>query len=440
MLSNRNVQVVLRKYKQKRSNYTRLQVLLWLLFKYKSGPFKAIANSEHSVLYDDLSVLDNASDLVSTNIDGAGKVFDSSFNSQGQGASNTHEQSPSKVLWVVPDWLNVWGGGHYTIFRFANYFALNNWDSHLLIYDNSRHSNGLALERELNSAVPNCRLKVFTSEGSLPDCEYNAVVATTWQSAYWVKSFGRCSNKFYLMQDFESIFYPGGTSYLQAEHTYSFGFYGITGGDWLKSIYQSYGSTAMSYLFAVDHEIFYPIARDENEASLTLKPIKKIFFYARPSTERRCFELGVAALRLIAEKYPEIEILIAGLDDIGSLPFKAQKLGNLPIHKTADLYRECDLGIALSGSNLSYLPLELMACGCPVISNQGPQVEWFLKHMENAYLVPPVPSAFLHAFEELQSNTTLRSNMIERGLKDIADNTWELQSNRILDYINEKSS
>ncbi len=436
-------QLAKNKFKSKRSRYSIFQIFLWALYKFRPGPFKAIAETGGPNVYDltpshGLNVDGKANaDSFSLELEGLNRVYDSL---PGK-STNVQLATPGqkRILWVVPDWTNVWGGGHYTIFRFANYFASSGWQSDLFIYDNSRHGNGLYLERQLNDAVPNCNLRVFTHENSLPSAAYDAVVATTWQSAYWVKSLAGSAEKFYLMQDFESIFYPGGTSYLQAEYTYEFGFHGITGGEWLKSIYERYGSTAMAYKFAVDHAIFYPGNERSGDQS-SLRDIENIFFYARPSTERRCYELGVCALKLIADKYPDINILVAGLDDIGSLPFKAEKLGNLPIHKTADLYRACDLGIALSGSNLSYLPLELMACGCPVISNKGPQVEWFLKHMQNSYLVPPVPSAFLQAFEHLKDNHELRKTLVARGIQEISENTWEAQCLNILKYVTLKTS
>jgi glycosyltransferase involved in cell wall biosynthesis len=333
-------------------------------------------------------------------------------------------------IWFTPDWANVWGGGHYTLFRFANHFAKRgNTRQIIFIYNNERHLNSKALQRDLDRAVPDCKLEVIIHAAKLPACK--VALATTWQSAYSVRAFPFASNKFYFMQDYEGQFYAYGTSSMQANNSYTFGFTGITGGHWLKSMYQSHGGRAENYIFSTDRNIFYPTRTDGN----VREKVTKIFFYGRPTTERRCFELGIASLQKIADKYPEIEIIIAGLDLNVPPPFKATLLGNLSLKATGDLYRECDIGIAFSGTNLSYLPVELMACGVPVISNNGPHVEWYCRHMENAYLVDPTPTSVLEAVDKLKADKELRQKLAAGGIRKTAEVTWESEMDRIYDYI-----
>ena len=333
-------------------------------------------------------------------------------------------------IWFVPDWLNVWGGGHYTLFRFANHFAKRGKSRQIIfIYNNNRHKTPVSLQADLNASIPDCELEVIVDPTLLPACQI--AMATTWQSAYSVRAFPFAERKFYFMQDYESQFYAYGTASIQANNTYTFGFTGITGGHWLKSMYQFHGGQAENYIFAADRNIFYP----EQKNGAVRAKVSKIFFYGRPSTERRCFELGIAGLKKIAEKYPDVEIVIAGLDLSSPPPFKATLLGNLSLHATGDLYRSCDMGLAFSGTNLSYLPVELMACGVPVISNNGPQVEWYCRHMENAYLSDPTPTAILNAFEALNESQRTRQKLADGGIKKTAEVTWESEIDRIYNYV-----
>ena len=54
-------------------------------------------------------------------------------------------------------------------------------------------------------------------------------------------------------------------------------------------------------------------------------------------------------------------------EDLGS---GIQHLGLLDYRETGNLYRTCDVGVALTVSeHPSYLPLELMACGVPVVAS-----------------------------------------------------------------------
>jgi glycosyltransferase involved in cell wall biosynthesis len=76
-----------------------------------------------------------------------------------------------------------------------------------------------------------------------------------------------------------------------------------------------------------------------------------------------------------------------------------------------------------------------MACGVPIISNNGPQVEWYCRHMDNAYLVDPTPTAVLNAVNELCSNSSLRQQLVNAGLKKSAEVTWESEMDRMHAYV-----
>jgi glycosyltransferase involved in cell wall biosynthesis len=89
----------------------------------------------------------------------------------------------------------------------------------------------------------------------------------------------------------------------------------------------------------------------------------------------------------------------------------------------------------LSGSNLSYLPLELMACGVPVLTNRGPQLDWYCKHLENSYCSYPFASSFLKGFNALASSKELRQNLVQNGLMAVAAPTWELEAEKIRAFI-----
>lgn len=333
------------------------------------------------------------------------------------------------LIWFVPDWLNVWGGGHYTLFRFANHFARYGRRNIIYVYNNQRHASPDHLQSELQLALSPCRIEVIVDPRLLPKCA--GAIATTWQSAYFVRAFPFARRKFYFMQDYESLFYAYGTASMQANATYGFGFKGITGGAWLRSRYEAHGGVAREYRFAADRQIFYP----HDERGKVRSVVKRLFFYGRPSTERRCFELGISALALIAEKFPNVEIVIAGLDLQSKPDFPAILLGNMSLAETGRLYRTCDIGLAFSATNLSYLPVELMASGVPVISNNGPHVEWHCKHLENCMLVEPVPEQVLEAFARLYHDIDLRQSLVDGGLATMSTLNWEDEMSNTLDYI-----
>lgn len=352
--------------------------------------------------------------------------------SQFGGAKTAKSGNGDCFIWFVPDWTNVWGGGHYTLFRFANHFAKSGTRNIIYIYNNRRHLSPAQLQQDLKKALSPCEIEVIVDPKHLP--ESSAAIATTWQSAFHVRAFPFAKKKFYFMQDYECLFYAFGSASMQANATYSFGFEGITGGGWLKSRYEAHGGNALAYRFAADRSIFYP---SDKNGKINSK-VRRLFFYGRPSTERRCFELGIASLKLISQRFPDVEIIIAGLDLQSPPPFKATLLGNMSLQETGNLYRTCDVGLAFSATNLSYLPVELMASGVPVLSNTGSQVEWHCKHGENSYLVDPVPEAVLDGFTRLYESTELRQRLVDGGIATMSTLTWDDQMTKIYDYIRSK--
>lgn len=332
------------------------------------------------------------------------------------------------IVWFVPDWSNVWGGGHFTLFRFAHHFAKRGTRNVIYIYNNERHESPAHLQRELESALGGTSLEVIVDRRKLPRAD--GAIATTWQSAYQVRAFPFAASKFYFMQDYESQFYAYGTASMQAAATYGFGFHGITGGTWLRSKYLEHGGQAINYRFAADKGRFFP------ERGGAVRPkVQRLFFYGRPSTERRCFELGLASLDLISKRFADVEIVIGGLDLAHKPPFAATLMGNMSLAKTAELYRTCDVGMAFSATNLSYLPVELMQSGIPVLSNNGAHVEWHCRSGENSLLVDPVPQAVLEGFARLYESTDLRQRLVDGGLSTMAPLSWDNEMDKVFEHM-----
>ena len=339
---------------------------------------------------------------------------------------NTNVKKGAPFVWYAPNWLYWWGGGVYTIIRFAKLIADRGVRTIIYVYDNAGYPTVKKLRADLDEAFPGHKIEFTADISSLP--RGHIAIASTYQSTFAVLRAPECAARFYLMQEYESLFYTGGTQAEQANASYKLGFKGICGGDWLRSIFQSYGGEAIKFDFAINGSVFYP--------GPAVRPkIQKLFFFGRPSSDRRMYDLGVAVLQAIHKNYPNVEIVIAGLDDLPRLPFPATYLGNLTIEKTGELYRTCDVGLTFSGSNLSYLPLELMACGVPVLTNEGPQLSWFCKHMENCYMAQPFVSDFLRGFTALYDGYELRQRLVARGLLSVKKTTWEKEADKIYDYI-----
>lgn len=355
------------------------------------------------------------------------EVGDPAIFDDPQGFGRSREPVPgAPFVWYAPNWLYWWGGGIYTIIRFAHLLSQRGVRNILYVYNNEGFPTEQKLRSDLDEAYPGHSLALTADLSSLPIG--HIAMATTHQSVFSVLQASPPAERFYFMQEYESLLYPGGTRAEQANASYRLGFKGICGGDWLKSVFESYGGKAIKFDFSVDRDTFY--------CDQPLRPaVERLFFFGRPSSDRRMYELGVAALQAIHRTHPHVEIVVAGLDDLATLPFPATYLGNVPIKQTGDLYRSCDVGLALSGSNLSYLPVELMACGVPVLTNSGPQSDWYCKHLENSYTCMPFVSDFKRGFDALHGSIDLRRKLRSGGLASVARTTWEAEADKIFDHI-----
>ena len=78
------------------------------------------------------------------------------------------------------------------------------------------------------------------------------------------------------------------------------------------------------------------------------------------------------ALDLFKQKHPEYEIEFMGWDVSNfKLPFKFENRGIITHAELAELYHESVACLVLSLTNVSLLPLELIAAGCVPVMNEG---------------------------------------------------------------------
>ena len=288
-----------------------------------------------------------------------------------------HARVTKSLTWIVPPF-HAGAGGHTTIFRFVDLLTAKGFKSRIVVMDGASFGGSDAFKKLIERNFGCRNVDVFVDLSECPPSDIT--IATSWLTAYLVLNYQAATRKVYFVQDFEPWFYPRGTDYELAEATYSFNFFGITAGNWLSSVLShNYGMKCSHFSFSYDENIYFPPTTTKTRSHT-------LFFYARPSTHRRAFELGLIVLDSIKSKLPKINIVFAGGDlSAFDIPFAHTSYGVLEPKQLAQLYRECDLALVLSHSNVSLLPLEIMACGTAVVTNSGPWVEWLLN--ENICLI-----------------------------------------------------
>jgi glycosyltransferase involved in cell wall biosynthesis len=283
---------------------------------------------------------------------------------------------PLTVAWLTTP-PQAGSGGHTTMFRMVS--ALERAGHRCVVY--LHDPNAWSLHE--NTAVirawwPSVQAEVRDGGAGIEDA--HAVFATGWTTAYPVLASPARGVRFYLVQDFEPWFYPAGTESLLAEATYRFGFHGITAGRYLaQRLRHEYGMAADHFDFGCDLDV-YALDRSPGAAGRRAG----VCYYCRPSTPRRAFDLAVAALEMFAARHPEVEIHTFG-GAAAAMPFAVTDHGKLAPDELNRLYNRCVAGLALSATNVSLVPQEMLAAGCIPVVNDAVHNRVVLDNAEVAY-------------------------------------------------------
>lgn len=326
------------------------------------------------------------------------------------------------INWFVPPF-GRGSGGHLNIFRFVYHLEKLGFDCRIIVCEDLSGASSATLGSQIREWFFPLSAKVIRHpQDAIPPASVS--VATGWQTAYVVKAFRSTHHRCYFIQDFEPFFHPPGSEYAMAEETYRFGFVGITAGDWLaRKLSAEYGMETHSFRFSYDKNLYRQLPRRD--------AIQRVFFYARPPTPRRAFDLGILILSELSKRMPDVEMVLAGWDVSGyELPFKHLNCGVLSLGELPDLYSHCDAALVLSFTNASLLPPELMACGCVVVSNTGPNNEWLLDK-DSAVLARPTIPDTVDALEKVLKDGALRARLVRNGFASANSTSWEHEAGRV---------
>lgn len=331
--------------------------------------------------------------------------------------------------WILPDF-DLGSGGPVTILRFVSNLEDLGFHNRIYLFGGKRFNDNKSFHSFLYTSyvkiLTNPNVEAFSDVISIKYA--TATVATGWQTAYFVKRFNNTEKKFYFVQDFEPYFYPMGSEFLWAEETYKFGFTGITAGDWLKEkLSDEYGMKTESFHFAVDKKVYKHREKEDKT--------KRIFFYARPTTARRAFEMGILALNEICKRDKNIEVVFAGWD-IGSyiIPFKYRNEGIVSEDRLSYLYSQCDICMLMSATNLSLLPLEIMASNSVVATTRGANNEWLLDD-ENAILFGNNPVEIANTIISYLNNSVALDEKRKKGAEIVEGLSWKKEAEKVYAYI-----
>jgi glycosyltransferase involved in cell wall biosynthesis len=325
---------------------------------------------------------------------------------------------PLELNWVmVPP--GPGSGGHTTVFRIIRYLEAHGYINRVYFYNiyGADHQYYESIIRNFY----NFHGYVGKMDREMEDA--HAVIATAWSTAYPVFNSHCRGKRFYFVQDYEPYFHSVGAISLMAENTYRMGFHGITAGKWLtQKLNSEFGMSAESFDFGCDTSTYH---RSGNSVRAGL------VFYARPEATRRGFELGLLAMEIFAARRPDIELHFYG-DKMGKLPFRFIDHGHISPTRLNEIYNQCYAGLALSLTNVSLVPHEMLAAGCIPVVNDAVQNRLVLDNPFVRY-ASPHPHALADALEAIVTNSAFDS-FSQSAAASVHGATWD-QAGETVDSI-----
>ncbi|SEH11722.1 glycosyltransferase [Thermoleophilum album] len=334
---------------------------------------------------------------------------------------------PLHVAFVVPPWERG-SGGHMTILRFVRYLEQRGHTVTLWLHDPRAERrwawNGV-LRHSIVSDFMRVRAPVFNGFDQWHGAD--VAVATGWETVYRVLLLPDVGDRVYLVQDHEPDFFPASAERVLAERTYTFPELRIvTAGRWLSELLRErYDVESDFFSLGVDHDVYKPDPRVERIPM-------SIAMYGRFVTGRRGVPLARDAIALLWERGIRPRVFVFGTEDPPGLPFPYEFVGVVPPSRLARLYNEVTVGIALSLTNYSLVPLEMLACGLPCVDVAGGSLERELGRDAGVVYAEAQPAAIADAlFSVLCSSAERRRQLAQAATAATASLEWADASARL---------
>ncbi len=329
------------------------------------------------------------------------------------------KHAPPLVLnWVVPAVVPS-SGGQSDIFRTIMYLTKKGHHCRIYIYDHAKRSNLVAQKKIIEKHFPEFKNGIFYNSKKMDDCD--AIFTTHWLTAYPVYNFQGVGKKYYFAQGYEPHTQPAGYLSQLAENTYDFGFKGIALGQWLAEKLNEYQIPCDYFDFGYDPSEYFQISKN---------PRKDVLYYAQPQKAHRGFELGIMALEIFHAKNPDSKIHLFGADVSNyKIPFPYTNHGILTVPQLNDLYNKCAAGLSLSFTNISLIPLEMIAAGCMPVINDANHTRK-IKYSSMVTFVKPEPMAIARALSK-----AVRSNQKGLSIELPVTYSWDHSNQKIEEIL-----
>ena len=226
---------------------------------------------------------------------------------------------------------------------------------------------------------------------------------------------------FYLIQDFEPMFYPAGSLYALTEETYRLGLYGLCNTERLRDIYPTATAGRLRvHAGGADRRV----PRGRPAAARARRTDPACSSTPGPATGGTAGSSPARPSTSVKRRFgQDVDIVTAGSwarpEDLGR---GIEHRGLLDYRDTGALYRTCDVGVALTAVGAPVVPAA-RAPGLrrrPWSPSTTRPATGCSRHEENCVRTPRTVDGLAEGISRLVADVDLRERLSARGLEDIA--------------------
>jgi glycosyltransferase involved in cell wall biosynthesis len=315
----------------------------------------------------------------------------------------------SHSIGVVMPAIAAGGGGHRKILKFCHDWA---HDGHQLTLYVDSTDNTESIRRQIYAHYYEFPCEIRTYRGSVG--HHAVIICTHWKTAFSLRNYPEREKVIYFVQDFEAMFDPVNSNYVKAIATYRLGFNIACYGQWVADrLRRELDLRATVIPFTMDKGLY---GQDRSTGKVV-----DVLFFARPSQPRRCFELGVEALKQVYKANPAVRMGLFGEDAYGDLGFPYHNFGLVKeVSRLAGIYQRSKIGLCFSSTNPSLVGYEMIACGATLVDLRLPGYEVNFNGEEFVYYADPTPESIYSSIAAALGNEDERSRRVATGIARVS--------------------
>jgi hypothetical protein len=322
------------------------------------------------------------------------------------------------------------GGGMYVIFEHAIRINRRSHFEVVMLTENEIQHSDLFWHPEAQelewSTVQKCK-----------DEEFEAIISTWWLTCYDLYQL-KAKAYIYFNQSVESKFYKENEilNKLYADSTYLLGLSVITEATWIKNyLKEHYGINASLVRNGIRKDIYKKdgkavATREEGKLRVLVEGPLNVFFKNTEGT-----------IKLVTESKAD-EVWLLTSSDIEEYPGVDRVFSRVPILKTPEIYRSCDVVVKLSYvEGMFGPPLEMFHCGGTAIVYNVTGHDEYIIHDRNAIVVEMnEEDKVIESINTLIDSPAVLSNLINGATQSANEwHNWDQASlcfeNAVMNFI-----